>query len=152
MTTLAQTIRTATRRAGDEEEEDPKATGAAGDTTEESEEDEDQETSAEDEEDDEAAEDEEEGKPTAAAPKAGYDLTAATQTLELCAIAGVGAKVAHRFVSKKTPLAAVRAKLAATQAPAAERLETSRPKNEAGSGWDDVVARVNAALPTAPKR
>lgn len=156
MSTLAQTIRRATgpakSRASDEEETDPKAPGATGDETDEEAADEEEETTAEHEPEEEAEEDEEEEQTTAATSAPKYGLAAATQTLELCAIAGVSARVAHGYVKARTPLAEVRSKLAAAKAPAAERLETSRPRNAAGDGWDDVVAKVNGTLAPAAKR
>ena len=155
MSTLAQTIRHATRRAEDDEETAPQGKGAAGGDTEEEASDDEEDTTAESQTDDESEEDDEEdpAKPTATAPKGkAYGLAQATQTLELCAIAGVSAKAAYGYVKAETPLAEVRAKLAAGKAPPAERLETARPKNDAASGWDDVVAKVNATLPTASKR
>ncbi|MCA0247681.1 MAG: hypothetical protein LCH93_13775 [Proteobacteria bacterium] len=156
MSTLAQTIRRATgpakSRASDEEEADPKAPGATGDETEEEASDEEDETAADTQPDEEAEDDEEEEQTTATTSAPKYGLSAAIQTLELCAIAGVSARAAHGYVKARTPVAEVRGKLAAAKAPAAERLETSRPKNAAGAGWDDVVAKVNGILPPTAKR
>lgn len=154
MSTLASTIRSATRRAetGDEKEEDTvRKTKSAEETEDEMAEEETDDTVAESEEEEPEAEEEKEPA-AAAAPRAGYSLATATATLELCALAGTTAREAHRFVNARTPLATVRAKLAAQAAPSAERLDPSRPKNEAASSWDDVIAKTNAALPAAARR
>jgi hypothetical protein len=152
MSTLAQTIRHATNRVADDDEEERETTGATGDDTDEEASDEEDETQAESQTDEESAKDEEEEQPKASASTPKYGLVAATQTLELCAIAGASAKVAHGYVKARTPLAEVRSKLAAAKAPGAERLETSRPKNEASDGWDGVVAKLNGTLPPTAKR
>nr|WP_246562917.1 S49 family peptidase [Bradyrhizobium liaoningense] len=93
--------------------------------------------------------------PQAAAPAAaaaaadGYTAEMAAETLELCAIAGVGAGEARKFITAKTPIDKVRSDLAAAKANASDAapLNAAPPAGSAEqqitAGWDAAVAAVN---------
>lgn len=74
-----------------------------------------------------------------------YGLADAAQTVELCAIAGVSARRAHRFVKSKTPVAEVRRALTASDSGGSQPLDTAPAKTSPTAGWDDVIGKVNAA-------
>lgn len=85
----------------------------------------------------------------AAAPADGYTAEMATETLELCAIAGVPAAEARKFITAKTPIDKVRADLATAKASASDAvaLNTAQPAGtaaqQATAGWDAAIAQAN---------
>lgn len=82
--------------------------------------------------------------PVAAAADA-YTLEAATETLELCVLAGSPVARANAFISAKTPVAKVRASLAAEKADAANGHTTiaTAAAPVVNAGWDKAVEAVN---------
>lgn len=74
-----------------------------------------------------------------------YTAEHAAETLHLCAVASLSLQDAMAFVTAKLPVAQVRAQLAERAAAAADQLaiDTSREPAADGSGWDDVIAKMN---------
>lgn len=85
----------------------------------------------------------------AAAPADGYTAEMAAETLELCAIAGIGAAEARKFVTAKTPIDKVRADLAAAKAHASDAVQLSAAppagsaESQVTAGWDAAIAAAN---------
>lgn len=89
--------------------------------------------------------------PAAAMPAAaadGYTVEMANETLELCAIAGVGSAEARKFITAKAPIEKVRADLAAAKANASDNIALNTvparsPAQQATAGWDEAIAQAN---------
>ncbi|UPJ55410.1 S49 family peptidase [Bradyrhizobium sp. 192] len=85
----------------------------------------------------------------AATPADGYTAEMAAETLELCAIAGVGAGEARKFITAKAPIEKVRADLAAAKANASDAVSlnaappASSTAQHATAGWDAAIAQAN---------
>ncbi len=166
MSTLARTIRSATRRAAEEEDKDVDTTTRKGEQdddkapaaeTEEDEVEEDEDKpSAETDEEDEAEEEEEKPSARRSARRRGaargYSLADARQTLELCAIAGTSAKRALDFVRDRTSLAKVRSVLTEGGPGAHASIDPAARTPSATAGWDNVVAKVNAQAGVGGRR
>lgn len=89
---------------------------------------------------------------------AAYTAEMASETVELCTIAGAP-NLAAAFVKAKTPLKAVRSQLAARAVAAADgTIETSRPpqseedQKKVAAAWDQVVDKINAELGSKTSR
>jgi ClpP class serine protease len=92
-------------------------------------------------------------QPAAAAPEA-YSAEMATETMELCTLAGASLADARAFVAAKTPVDQVRAKLAAAAAARADEPSinpTPKPTSQT-HGWDEVTAAVNKQNGFGPKK
>jgi ClpP class serine protease len=90
----------------------------------------------------------------ATAPVETYTAAMATETMELCTLAGASLATARGFVSAKAPIEKVRADLAAAKASAADapQLNPSPAPTSATGGWDEAIAKVNAQLGHTPKK
>lgn len=91
---------------------------------------------------------------TAAAPIETYTTAMGEETLELCTLAGAPLATARGFVAAKTPIAKVRADLAAAKAAAADgpQLNLTPAPTSATAGWDEAIANVNKQLGHASKK
>ena len=75
---------------------------------------------------------------------AAYGAAEITATLELCALAGLPAVAAQKFIAAKTPVAKVRAQLLEARAAAADAAVVVPGSTNGGGGGDDSSERVVA--------
>lgn len=93
------------------------------------------------------------GVPSPGAAEAGYGVTAALKTIEMCMLAKVPPSIARAFIAARTPIPLVRASLFEQAAAAADALVTiSNPaKPMANSEWSEITAQVNRAMGSESK-